>query len=60
VLPFPDAKLLQLVAAAVNIAYDPGGAEDTPENIKKRTFVFADLERKAQGIDLTTVVDADK
>lgn len=63
VLPYEDAKLLQLAAAAVNIVYDPGEPEDKPENTNKRTFVFADLERKAQGLDLpesTNVVDAEK
>jgi hypothetical protein len=57
VLPYEDAKLLQLAAAAVNVPYNPGEPEDTQENIKKRTFLFADLE------DIhptTTVVDAGK
>lgn len=57
VLPYDDARLLQLVAAVVNIPYDPGEPEDTPENRKKRTFVFADLE----GMPTTAnVVDAEK
>jgi hypothetical protein len=58
VLPYEEGLLLRDAAAAVNIAYDPGEPEDTPENVKKRTFVFADLE----GIPLSTpnVIDADK
>lgn len=57
VLPYEDAKLLQLAAAAVNVPYDPGEPEDTPENIKKRTFLFADLEDIPP---TSTVVDAEK
>lgn len=58
VLPYQDAKLLQRAAAVVNITYDPGEPEDTPENVKKRTFVFAELE----GMPPSTanVVDAEK
>ena len=52
VFPYEDARLLQMAAAAVNIPYDPGGAEETPENIKKRTFKFADPEEKAPNIQL--------
>jgi len=48
VLPYADATLLRSAAAAVNIAYDPGSPENTPENLKKRTFVFADLKQKAE------------
>ncbi len=58
VLPYDDAKLLQLAAAVVNIAYDPGEPEDTAENLKKRTFVFAELEDLPPSA--ATVVDADK
>jgi hypothetical protein len=58
VLPYDDATLLQLAAAVVNIAYDPGELEETPENIKKRTFVFAELEDLPPST--ATVVDADK
>ena len=63
VLPYEDAKLLQLAAAGVNINYDPGGAENTPENIRKRTFDFSNMEQKIEGAEIpdsTTVVDADK
>ena len=54
---YDDAKMLQLAAAVVNIPYDPGEPEDTPENIKKRTFVFADLEGM---LPTTNVVDAEQ
>jgi hypothetical protein len=57
-LSYDDAKLLQMVAAVVNIPYDPGEPENTPENIKKRTFVFAELEDLPPST--TTVVEADK
>ena len=56
-LSYENAKLLQTAAANVNIPYDPGEPEDTPENIEKRTFKFADLT----GIPPTpNVVDAEK
>jgi len=58
VLTHEEGLLLKDAAVVVNVAYDPGEPDDTPENIKKRTFVFADLE----GIPASTanVVDADK
>ena len=58
VLPYQDAKLLQHAAAVVNITYDPGEPEDTPENVKKRTFVFAELEGMLPST--ANVVDAGK
>ncbi len=58
VLPYEDAQLLQLAAAAVNVGYDPGGEGNTPENMKKRTFVFADLA--GIPVSTTNVVDAGK
>ena len=58
VLSYEDARLLQQAAAVVNIPYNPGEPEDTPENIKKRTFVFADLEDTQQST--TNVGDAVK
>ncbi len=42
-LPYGDAKLLQRAASLVNVEYDPGAPEDTPENIAKRTFRVADI-----------------
>ena len=54
---YDDAKMLQLAAAVVNIPYDPGEPEDTPENRKKRTFVFAVLEGKPTPAN---VMDAEK
>jgi hypothetical protein len=58
VLTHEEGLVLRDAAAAVNVAYDPGGIEHTPENIKKRTFIFADLE----GIPpkMLNVVDADR
>src|SRR5205085_11257573 len=41
-LPYEDAKLLQQAASLVNVEYDPGDPEDTPENLAKRTFRLAD------------------
>jgi hypothetical protein len=61
VLPYEDAKLLQMAAAAVNIDYDPGQPENTPENLKKRTFNFTNLEERVlQGemSEPTNVVEA--
>ncbi len=58
VLTYEQGQMLRDAAAAVNVAYDPGGVEDTPENRKKRTFVFADLERIPAVT--ATVVDAEK
>ncbi|SRR5579875_657628 len=46
VLSYGEARLLQMAAAVVNIAYDPGEPEDTPENVAKRTFIFTDLEQR--------------
>ena len=48
ILTYEEGILLQKAAAAVNIAYDPG----TPEEVEKRTFKIADLEAKAQGLDI--------
>lgn len=57
-LTYEQGQMLQDAASVVDIAYDPGGQEDTPENRKKRTFVFADLAGKpAEG---TIFVDAGK
>ena len=58
VLSYEDAKMLQLAATVVNIPYNPGEPEDTPENIKKRTFVFAELA--GLPVSPTNVVDAVK
>ncbi len=63
VLSYEEARLLQMAAAAVNIAYDPGEPEDTPENIQKRTFDFADLEQRVLHGDMPEpgrVVDAEQ
>ena len=43
-LPYEDAKLLQRAASLVNVEYDPGEPEDTPENVAKRTFRLGDSE----------------
>lgn len=43
-LPYADAKLLQRAASLVNVDYDPGEPEDTPENLTKRTFSLVDTE----------------
>jgi len=43
-LPYEDAKQLQRAAGLVNVEYDPGEPEDTPENIAKRTFRLAGSE----------------
>lgn len=43
-LPYDDAKQLQRAASLVNVEYDPGEPEDTPENIAKRTHSLADIE----------------
>jgi hypothetical protein len=56
-LSYRDAKLLQMAAASVNIPYDPGEPENTPENIEKRTFKFAEIEGM---LPTTNVVDAGK
>ena len=45
-LPYEDAKQLQRAASLVNVEYDPGEPEDTPENIAKRTFRLAGSEQK--------------
>lgn len=37
-LPYEDAVQLQRAASLVNVEYDPGAPEDTPENLAKRTF----------------------
>lgn len=53
VLPYDDAHMLQQAAAAVNIPYDPGTPENTPENIEKRTFKFIAVEQKAPPVAFT-------
>jgi hypothetical protein len=53
-----QGQILRDTAAVVNVTYDPGEPEDTPENIKKRTFVFADLDDMPSST--ASVVDADK
>ena len=58
VLSHEEGLLLKDAAAAVNVAYDPGGAEDTPDDVKKRTFVFADLSGRSPST--ANVVDAVK
>lgn len=57
---YEEGLLLRDAAAVVNVAYDPGEEEDTPENREKRTFRFADLERRGAPADPTTVVEATK
>lgn len=37
-LTYEQAKAVQKIAKRVNLSYDPGGRELTPENIAKRTF----------------------
>ncbi len=58
VLTYEEGILLRDAAAAVNVAYDPGGQEKTPKNMKKRTFVFADLAGRPPST--VNVVDAVK
>jgi hypothetical protein len=53
-LPYPDAKQLQRAASLVNVEYEPGEAEDTPENIAKRTFRLAGSE--AEELPQDTIV----
>ena len=48
-LPYEDAKQLQRAASLVNVEYDPGEPEDTPENVAKRTFRLARSEEPPQG-----------
>ena len=48
ILTYEEGLILRKAAAAVNIEYDPG----TSEEIEKRTFKIADLEAKAQGLDV--------
>lgn len=43
-LPYEDALQLQRAASLVNVAYDPGEQEDTPENVAKRTFQLVGSE----------------
>jgi hypothetical protein len=43
-LPYEDALQLQRAASLVNVEYDPGESEDTPENLAKRTFRLAGSE----------------
>ncbi len=58
VLTHEEGLMLKDAAAVVNVVYDPGGAENTPENRKKRTFVFTELSGKPPAT--TTVGDAGK
>jgi hypothetical protein len=58
VLTHEEGLMLRDAAAVVNIPYDPGEPEDTQENVKKRTFVFANLGDRSPST--TTVVDADR
>lgn len=58
VLTHEEGLMLKDAAAVVNVAYDPGEPEDTPENMKKRTFVFTDL--KGMSVSTANVVDAEK
>jgi hypothetical protein len=48
-LPYEDALQLQRAAGLVNVEYDPGEPEDTPENVAKRTFRLAGSEEPPQG-----------
>ncbi len=48
VLTHEEGLLLRDAAAAVNVPYDPG----TPDEVEKRTFKIADLEQKAQGLQI--------
>ena len=43
-LPYEDALQLQRAASLVNVEYDPGAPEDTPENNAKRTFQLTESE----------------
>ena len=58
VLTHEQGQMLRDIASVVNVTYDPGEPEATPENMKKRTFVFADLEDKPAAT--TNVVDAER
>ncbi len=58
VLTHEEGLMLRDAAAVVNIPYDPGEPEDTPENVKKRTFVFADFE--GMPVSTANAVDAVK
>ena len=57
-LSHEQGQMLRDVASVVKVAYDPGEPEDTPENMKKRTFVFAGLE--GMPVSTANVVDAGK
>lgn len=60
-MPYEDAVQLQRAASLVNVAYDPGEPEETPENVAKRTFIFTDLEQRVHRGDVPaqqSVVDA--
>src|SRR2546421_9926363 len=48
ILTYEEGMMLRKAAAIVNVAYDPG----TPEEVEKRTFKIADLEQKAQELDV--------
>src|SRR6266487_1740358 len=43
-LPYGDALQLERAASLVNVDYDPGEPEDTPENLAKRTFQLGSSE----------------
>lgn len=43
-----EGLILKKAAEAVNVEYDPG----TPDEVKKRTFKLADLEQKAQELEV--------
>ncbi|SRR6266849_8349136 len=58
ILTYEEGLLLQSAAAIVNIHYDPGGSEDIPENLAKRTFLFADLEKKVKEKSLPSELDS--
>ncbi len=48
ILAYEEGLILRKAVAAVNVVYDPG----TPEEVEKRTFKIADLEHKAQELDV--------
>ncbi len=41
-LTYEQAKILQKIVERLNLSYDPGGREMTPENLAKRTFYGED------------------
>ena len=61
VLTYEEGLMLRDAAAAVNVAYDPGEPAETPENMQKRTFIFTDLDQKANESDIAgRVVEAEQ